>query len=59
LQLSVVLASTTTLDLFLDDYSLYDNAGGVAVIFSGSAISSVPERSTFLPLGIALLGRNC
>jgi hypothetical protein len=46
-----VLAQTTTLDFFTDDYFLPDNAGGVA-------LKIVPEPSTLLLLvaGLVSLG---
>ncbi|MGA3189885.1 MAG: hypothetical protein ABSF22_22490 [Bryobacteraceae bacterium] len=50
------LTAPATVDLLIDDYGLYDNAGGVALTISGSGIgSTVPEPSSFLPLGLALL----
>jgi hypothetical protein len=51
------LSAPTTIDLMIDDYGLYDNSGGVALTITGSGIGgTVPEPSSFLPLGLALLG---
>jgi hypothetical protein len=52
---TLTLASATTLYFFIDDYFLPDNAGGVALNITPVG-SSVPEPSSFIPLGIALLG---
>ncbi len=49
-----VLASTTTVDFLIDDYDLSDNGGGVALDIT--QINGVPEPSSFVPLGVALLG---
>ncbi len=53
---TLVLASTTTVDFLIDDYALGDNLGGVALNISGPGIGSVPEPSSFAPLGVALIG---
>jgi hypothetical protein len=51
---TLVLASSTTLDFFIDDYALGDNAGGVALNISGPGInSSAPEPAS---IGMMALG---
>ncbi len=47
------LASTTTVDFLIDDFDLGDNGGGVALKIT--QISGVPEPSSFVLLGAALL----
>jgi hypothetical protein len=57
---TLTLASTTTLDFFVDDYYLGDNAGGAAVTVTGNGIgATAPEPSALIPLGAALLGLAC
>ncbi len=50
---TLVLASTTTLDFFVDDFALGDNAGGVALLISGGSVSSTPEPGS---IGLTLAG---
>lgn len=52
------LASTTTLDFFIDDYFLPDNGGGVALNITSASSTSAPEPSTLalLAAGLAALG---
>jgi hypothetical protein len=52
---TLVLASSTTLDFFIDDFELGDNAGGVALNISGPGIgvSGVPEPGT---IGMMMFG---
>jgi hypothetical protein len=49
------LASTTTLDFFIDDYFLPDNGGGVALSIEPTS-TAAPEPSTLLLLGAGLAG---
>lgn len=49
------LASTTTLDFFIDDYFLPDNGGGVALSIEPTS-TAAPEPSTLLLLGASLAG---
>jgi PEP-CTERM motif len=51
---TLTLGSTTTLDLFIDDYFLPDNGGGAELNIT--AQGSVPEPSSLTLLGVALLG---
>jgi hypothetical protein len=51
---SFTLSTTTTLDFMIDDYILSDNGGGEALNITQVG-GSVPEPSSFIPLGVALL----
>ena len=51
---SFTLPTTTTLDFLIDDYILSDNGGGAALNISPA--TGVPEPSSFVPIGLALLG---
>jgi hypothetical protein len=53
---TLYLASTTTLDFFIDDYFVPDNGGGVALNLTSASSTSAPEPSTWALLAAGLAG---